>query len=117
LTRGQALLVGLGVLALGAAGYWGFQMGGLEGFSPGLAASSLLMLVVLGWTGSYLFRVVSGQMTYMEQRRRYRATYDARTDAELLARFDALSPEEQARLLKEVGQLPPEAPAPSPPTP
>jgi hypothetical protein len=51
-------------------------------------------------------------MTYMEQRRRYRATYDAQTDAELLARFDALNPEEQARLLKEVGQLPAE-PAPS----
>ncbi|MFN6340168.1 MAG: DUF3007 family protein [Cyanobacteriota bacterium] len=117
MTRGQALLVGLGVLVLGGAGYWGFRAGGMEGFSPGVAASSLLMVVVLGWTGSYLFRVVSGKMTYMEQRRRYRATYDARTDAELLARFDALSPEEQARVLREVGQAPQESETSSPPTP
>ena len=105
MTRGQALLLGLGVLALGGIGWWGFQASGLEGFTPGLAASALLTLVVIAWTGSYLFRVVSGKMTYMEQRRRYRATYDARTDAELLARFDSLSPEEQERLLREVGQF------------
>ena len=107
MTRGQALLLGLAVLALGGLGWWGFQAIGLEGFSPGLAASALLTLLVLGWTGSYLFRVVSGKMTYMEQRRRYRATYDARTDAELQARFDSLSPEEQEKLLRDVGQLPP----------
>ncbi|MEB3318357.1 MAG: DUF3007 family protein [Cyanobacteriota bacterium] len=113
MTRGQALLLGLGVLAFGGIGWLGFQASGLEGFTPGLAASALLTLVVLAWTGSYLFRVVSGKMTYMEQRRRYRATYDARTDAELLARFDALSPEEQDRLLREVGQLTPASAGPS----
>lgn len=112
MTRGQALLVGLGLLALGGVGWWGFQASGLEGFSPGLAASALLTLVVIVWTGSYLFRVVSGNMTYMEQRRRYRATYDARTDAELIARFESLSPEEQERLLREVGQLQPDNPTP-----
>lgn len=106
MTRGQALLAGLGVLALGGAGYWAFQATGFEGFTPGIAASALLMVVVLLWTSSYLFRVVTGKMTYMEQRRRYRATYDAQTDEELLARFDALSPEEQTKLLKDVGQLP-----------
>ncbi|MFI0403112.1 MAG: DUF3007 family protein [Cyanobium sp.] len=106
MTRGQALLLGLGVLVLGGAGYWVFQATGMDGFTPGIAASALLMVVVVGWTSSYLFRVVTGKMTYMEQRRRYRATYDAQTDAELLARFDAMSPAEQARLLKEVGQLP-----------
>lgn len=106
MTRAQALLLGVAVLALGGVGYGAFQASGMEGFTPGLAASSLLMVVVLGWTGSYLFRVVSGKMTYMEQRRRYRATYDAQTDAELLARFEAMSPEEQAKLLADVGQLP-----------
>jgi hypothetical protein len=107
MTRGQALLLGLGVLALGGIGWWGFEASGLEGFTPGLAASALLTLVVMGWTGSYLWRVVRGKMTYMEQRRRYRASYDARTDAELLARFEALSPEEQEKLLRDVGQLTP----------
>jgi hypothetical protein len=127
MTRGAVLLAGLAVFGLGGAGYAAFRFGGFEGFGPGIAASSLLMVVVLGWTGSYLFRVVSGRMTYMEQRRRYRAAYDAATDAELQARFEALSPEEQRRLLEDVGQLnatgegpgqaAPASPAPEAPTP
>lgn len=102
MTRGQALLLGLAVFGLGGAGYAVFQARGLEGFGPGIAASALLMVLVLGWTASYLLRVVNGRMTYMEQRRRYRKDYDAATDAELEARFNALSPEEQQRLLEEL---------------
>ncbi len=105
MTRGSVLLAGLAVFGLGGVGYLAFRFSGFDDFTPGIAASALLMLVVLVWTGSYLFRVVSGRMTYMEQRRRYRAAYDAATDAELQARFEALSPEEQRRLLAEVGQL------------
>jgi hypothetical protein len=41
-------------------------------------------------------------MTFSEQRRIYRKTYDALTTAELQARFDALPAEAQARLLAEL---------------
>ncbi|MFM7361252.1 MAG: DUF3007 family protein [Cyanobium sp.] len=105
MTRGSAILIGLLVLGLGAGGWWGFQASGFEGFSAGIAASALLMVVVIGWTASYLLRVVGGKMTYMEQRRQYRAAYDALTDEELQRRFDTLSPEEQQKLLGELGQL------------
>jgi hypothetical protein len=105
MSRAQALLMGLAMFGIGGGGFWFFRASGLEGFSPGIAASSVLMLVVLGWTASYLLRVVTGKMTYMEQRRRYRAAYDAITDDALQQKFDALSPEEQNRLLAEVGQL------------
>jgi hypothetical protein len=105
MSRGRVLLIGLGVFALGGGGYLVFQNGGLEGFGAGIAASALLMVLVVGWTASYLLRVVTGRMTYMEQRRRYRQVYDAATDAELQARFEALSPEQQLRLLAEVGQI------------
>ena len=105
MTRGQALLLGVGFFALGAAGYGLFRTGGLEGFNAGIAASVMLMLVVLGWTATYLFRVVGGNMTYMEQRRRYRALYDARTTEELQRKFDALSPDEQQKLIEEFGQI------------
>lgn len=103
MTKGGALLLGLAVLGLGAAGYGFFALSGLQGFSSGIAASAVLMLLVLGWTGSYLFRAVTGGMTYMQQRRDYRQAYDAYTDAELMRRFEALSPDEQARLLSETG--------------
>jgi len=101
-TRGQALLLGFALLGLGAAGYGVFRVSGLEVFSPGIAASALVLLLVLGWTGTYLARVVTGRMTFSEQRRIYRKTYDALTTAELQARFDALPADEQARLLAEL---------------
>jgi hypothetical protein len=103
MTKGQSLLLGLAVLALGAAGYGAFAATGFEGFSAGIAASAVLMVLVLVWTGSYLFRALTGSMTYMQQRRDYRQAYDAYTDAELLKRFEALSPDEQARLLADSG--------------
>ena len=101
MTKGQSLLLGLAVLGLGAAGYGVFSATGFEGFSAGIAASAVLMLVVLVWTGSYLARALTGGMTYMQQRRDYRQAYDAYTDAELMRRFEALSPEEQEQLLAD----------------
>jgi hypothetical protein len=100
-TKGQSLLIGLAVLGLGALGYGLFQASGVEGFSAGIAASSLLMVLVLGWTASYLLRAVTGNMTYMQQRRSYRSAYDAHTTEVLQRKFDALSPEEQQQLLKQ----------------
>ena len=104
ITRGKALLAGLAIFGIGGIGYWGFQAAGFEGFSAGIAAQALLVVIVLVWTGSYLFRVVTGNMTYMEQHRRYRSGYDAATDEELQKRFDALSPEEQEKLMRELAQ-------------
>ena len=101
MTRGKVLLIGLIVLLLGGVGYVGFDALGLKGFSAGIAAQSLLVLIVVVWTGSYLFRVVSGQMTYMEQRRRYREVYDEQEAEDLQKRFDALPAEEQQALPRE----------------
>ena len=105
MTNGKALLLAFGVLGLGGVGYAVAQAGGLGGFSAGIASASLLMALVLAWTATYLFRVVSGQMTFIQQRRQYREAYDAFTTEALQRKFDALSPEEQERLLRESGQL------------
>jgi hypothetical protein len=105
ITRAKALILGVGIFAVGGLGYWAFAAAGLEGFSAGIAAQAVLVLIVLGWTGSYLFRVVTGNMTYMQQRRRYRDAYDSATEEELQKRFEALPPAEQEKLLRELGQL------------
>ena len=105
ITRGKALLAGLAIFGVGGLGYVGFQAAGFEGFSAGIATQAVLVAIVLIWTGSYLFRVVTGNMTYMEQRRRFRASYDAATDEELQQRFEALPPDEQEALLRELGQI------------
>ena len=103
LTRGKVLLIGLAVLLLGGLGQVGFQAAGFEGFSAGIAAQTLLVVIVVVWTSSYLFRVVTGQMTYMDQRRRYREVYDKQEAETLQARFDALPEEEQEALLRKIG--------------
>ena len=103
MTRAKVLLIGLAVFGLGAIGYAGFDAAGFQGFSAGIAAQSLLVLIVLVWTGSYLFRVVTGQMTFMEQRRRYRDVYDEQARKDLEDRFDALPAEEQHALLRRIG--------------
>ena len=84
---------------------------GLEGFSAGIAAEALLVVVVVVWTSSYLFRVVTGRMTYMQQRRRYRSEYDQLTAQQLQERFDALSPEEQEALMASISADPTESAA------
>ena len=80
-----------------------FRLQALRGFSAGIAAEALLVVIVVVWTSSYLFRVVTGQMTYMDQRRRYREVYDKEEAEALQARFDALPEEEQQELLRKIG--------------
>ena len=104
MTRAGVLKLGLGLLATGGLGYWLFEALGLEGFSAGIAAEALLVVVVVVWTSSYLFRVVTGRMTYMQQRRRYRSEYDQLTAQQLQERFDALSPEEQEALMASISE-------------
>ena len=99
MTRAGVLKLGLGLLLARGVGFWLFKAAGFEGFSAGIAAEAVLVVIVVGWTGSYLFRVVTGNMTYMQQRRRYRKEYDQLTTEQLQARFDALSPDEQQALL------------------
>ena len=103
MTRGKVLLIGLGVLLLGGVGYVGFDAAGLEGFSAGIAAQAVLVLIVMVWTSSYLFRVVTGRLTYMQQRSRYREVYDEQETQDLEARFDALSADQQQALLRKIG--------------
>lgn len=108
MTRAGVLKLGLGLLATGGLGYWLFEALGLEGFSAGIAAEALLVVVVVVWTSSYLFRVVTGRMTYMQQRKRYRSEYDQLTAQQLQERFDALSPEEQEALMASIAEDPSE---------
>ncbi len=102
MTRINVIQIGLGVLLLGALGFGVFRLIGLDGTSSGIAAEAILILVVLAWTGSYLLRVFTGKMTFMEQRKRYRNAYEKITNAELQASFDSMTEEEQIRLIEEL---------------
>ncbi len=102
LTRANILIIGALVLLVAPLGFEGFKLLGFEGASAGIAAEAVLVLLVLVWIGSYLFRVVTGNMTFSQQRKRYKEAYEELTKAELQARFDAMSIQEQENILNEV---------------
>ncbi len=104
MTRANVLQLGLALFSIGGLGYLIFRLVGLESISAGIASEAILVFITLAWTASYLIRVLRGQMTFNEQRRRYRNAYDNLTSKELQARFDSMPEDEQIRLIKELDQ-------------
>tara|TARA_Y100001968_G_scaffold326742_1_gene370415 strand:+ start:160 stop:477 length:318 start_codon:yes stop_codon:yes gene_type:complete len=102
LTRAKVIQLGLIILLLGGLGYLGFRIFGFDEFSSGIAAQSMLVLLIIIWVGSYFSRVFSGNMTFNEQRKRYRKAYDQLLDEKLKKKFNSMSEEEQIRLIKEL---------------
>ena len=102
MTRAQVFQIGLIVFVLGGLGYDVFQLLGFELIPAGIAAQSILILIIFAWTASYLFRVFSGNTTFMEQRKRYREAYEKLTDEKIREKFEAMTDEEKIKLLRTV---------------
>ena len=102
MTRTKVFQIGLSVFIFGGVVYELFQFIGLESISAGIAAQSILVLIICLWTASYLFRVFTGNMTFMEQRKRYRKSYEQITEEKIKEKFEAMSPEEKIALIEEV---------------
>ncbi len=102
LTRANVLQVGLSVVLIGVIGYSIFLLIGIEESNAVIASQLILVFILFGWTGSYLFRVFTGKMTFVEQRKRYLEAYEKLTSSELQAQFEAMSEEEQNRLLNDL---------------
>ncbi len=102
MTRIKVFQIGLYVFIFGGVVYELFQIFGFESISAGIAAQSILILIIFLWTVSYLFRVFTGNMTFMEQRKRYRKAYEELTEEKIKKKFEAMSPEEKTALIQEV---------------
>tara|TARA_B100000700_G_scaffold310642_1_gene391464 strand:- start:170 stop:526 length:357 start_codon:yes stop_codon:yes gene_type:complete len=102
LTRANVIQIGFIVFVLGGISFFGFKLLGFQGASAGIAAEAFLIFILLVWTSSYLFRVLTGKMTFMEQRKRYLSRYEKITTEELQAKFDSLSEEEQKSVLENI---------------
>ena len=87
---------------IGGIGYGSFMFLGLDASSAGIASQAILVLLLLGWISSYFLRVIGGKMTFMEQRKRYRESYEKVTEKVLQKKFDSMSEEEQTSLIKEL---------------
>jgi peroxiredoxin family protein len=95
--RIDVIAIGIGVFAAGGALYLFFQAVGLDNLSAGIWSQALLVAGLVGWTLTYLLRVLTKNMTYNQQRKDYE-------DAMLQKRLDEMSPEELEQLLSQVEQ-------------
>ncbi|KGF73893.1 hypothetical protein DO97_05955 [Neosynechococcus sphagnicola sy1] len=93
----DVILIGLGAFAAGGLLYWTLQLLGLNSQSAGIWSQGLLVMGLMGWVLTYLFRVSTHRMTYNQQLKNYE-------DAVLQKRFAELSPAELAQLQAEIIQ-------------
>ena len=95
--RIDVITVSLAIFVVGGLLYIVFQAIGLDGLSAGVWSQALLVIVVLAWTSSYLFRVANKDMTYNQQLKDYE-------DAVLQKRLEEMTPEELEKLQQEIEQ-------------
>jgi ABC-type hemin transport system ATPase subunit len=95
--RIDAIGITLLVFLAGGALYAGLNVAGLEGQTAGIWAEAVLVVGLVGWAASYVLRVVTGKMTYQQQRQDYE-------DALLQQKLDQMSPEELTQLYAALGQ-------------
>ena len=93
--RIDALGIALGVFIAAGLVYVALQVFGLDGINAGIWTQTGLVVVLVGWSLTYLFRVGSKNMTYNQQLKDYE-------DAVLQKRLEEMSPEELAKLQEEI---------------
>ena len=102
MTKGKVIQIGIFVSLIGLISYKFTPQIGIDNFSTTTISSCILILIVITWVTSYVYRVVNGKMTFMEQRKRYRKEYEKVVSDKLETKFNALSKEEQEKLMKDL---------------
>lgn len=93
--RIDVIAIGVAVFAVGGAGYLGLKLAGVDRINAGIWSQIILVGIIVAWTGSYIFRVATKQMTYTQQLKDYE-------EAVLQKRLEELTPEELAKLQAEI---------------
>ena len=106
MTKGKVVQIGIFVSFLGFVSYELTQQVGIDNFTASTISSFTLILIVITWVSSYVYRVVNGKMTFMEQRKRYRKEYEKVVNDKLETKFNALSKEEQQKLMEDLEKNP-----------
>jgi formate hydrogenlyase subunit 3/multisubunit Na+/H+ antiporter MnhD subunit len=93
--RIDIILVGLGIFGAGGMVYLLFRVLGVNASDAGIWSQVILITGVIAWVLTYLFRVVTHNMTYHQQLKDYE-------DAVIQKRFEEMTPEEIADLQAQV---------------
>lgn len=95
--RIDAIGIGFGVFIAGGVLYLIFQGAGLDSANAGIWSQALLVGGLIGWLVSYIFRVLSKNMTYSRQLEDYE-------EAVLQKRLEEMTPEQLEQLQAEIEQ-------------
>ena len=106
MTKGKVIQIGIFVSLIGLISYGFAPQIGINNFTASTISSCILILIVITWVTSYVYRVVNGKMSFMEQRKRYRKEYEKVVNDKLETKFNALSKEEQERLIEDLEKNP-----------
>lgn len=93
--RIDAIAITVAFFALGGFAFWGFKVYGLSSENAGIWSQVILVVVLLGWVSTYVFRAVTQTMTLNQQLTDYKT-------AVLKKQLAEMSPEELAKLQAEV---------------
>lgn len=102
MTKGKVIQIGLIVSLLGFLLYKISFSQDFNEITTGSISNVILFSLIFIWVASYILRVITGKMTFMEQRKRYREKYDKVLDEKLKKKFNSMTIEEQNILLKEL---------------
>lgn len=92
--RIDAILIAVGVFSLGGLAYVVFQFLGVDATKAGIWSQVILVLGLMGWVSTYLFRVFTNNMTYHKQVKDYE-------DAFFAKQLEKMSPEEIEALMSD----------------
>ena len=106
LTKGKVLQFGLLLSLLGLISYKLAPQIGLDNFTTSTISSFILLTIVIISVASYIYRVINGKMTFMEQRKRYRKEYEKIMNDKLDKKFNSMSKEEQEKLIQDLEKNP-----------
>tara|TARA_Y100000589_G_scaffold254913_1_gene243846 strand:- start:1312 stop:1629 length:318 start_codon:yes stop_codon:yes gene_type:complete len=104
LTKVKVIQLGFLIAFVGFLSYKYSNLIGLNELSYTSISNLILFGIVFTWVLSYLLRVINGNMTFMEQRKRYRKKYEKIISEKLQKKFNSLTNEEQNKLLKEINE-------------
>ena len=104
MTKLKVLQIGVFLAIIGFFSYGVAPFFGLSEISTSSISNLILITIVLVWVSSYLLRVINGNMTFMEQRKRYRQLYEKKFTEKLEKKFELLSNDEQKKLLEELDE-------------
>ena len=102
MTKGKVIQIGIFVSLIGLISYEFAPQIGIDNSTATTISSCILILIVFTWVTSYVYRVVNGKMTFMEQRKRYRKEYEKVVNDKLETNFNALSKEDQEKLMEDL---------------